>query len=448
MIEITGTVGTTLKQRLFQLGCQLLLFNLIYSSANWRSETLQLNQSFILPLDNTIPFVPWMLILYACSILFFVGAFISATTHAELVRLSQRIMLATLIAGSCFYLYPLSFNFSPQEIPFPWDKGFAFLHFIDRPYNQLPSLHVVYSVIFLAHFWRRCWGMTRLLLSFALCMVIISTLFTYQHHLIDVIAGFVVAGGILWLTRTRIYAGIPFTYTGLAVTCLLLGAIFDHILPSSYLSLCFLCIAIAYNQANARFFGKNGEGKLTPLKQFICAPYLAVYWLMWGLQVYFNTTPIRTLSPWLRVGRRLTEKELNSLEPGTVVIDLSAEMPATNRDKKEQRIITYFSYPILDLAPITAQQALEVCQLIDDIRREYPEKTLYLHCTMGLSRSFAVAACYLVWCRQRQAREVKPWLLQCYPHIKLSDNYLPVELLIMLQTRSVSPHSLMQGKNG
>ncbi len=447
MNQITGTVGTTLKQRLFQLGCQLLLFNLIYTSTNWRSEALELNQSFILPLDNTIPFVPWMLIPYACSILFFIGAFISATTDAELVRLSQRITLATLIAGSCFYLYPLSFHFSPQEIPFPWDKAFAFLHFIDRPYNQLPSLHVVYSVIFMAHFWRRCRGIKRSFMIFALSMVIISTLFTYQHHLIDVIAGVVVAGAILGFTRARIYACIPFTYTALAVTSLLLGAIFDRILPSSYLSLCFLCIAIAYNQANARFFGKNGEGKLTSRKQFICAPYLAVYWLMWIIQVHLNTTPIYTLLPWLRVGRRLTEKELNNLEADTVVIDLSAEMPATNRDKSTHRIIGYFSYPILDLVPITAQQALDVCQLIDDIRREYPEKTLYLHCTMGLSRSFAVAACYLVWCGQRQPREVKPWLLQCYPHIKLSDAYLPVELLTMLQTRAASTHSLMVGKN-
>jgi len=73
---------------------------------------------------------------------------------------------------------------------FAWSLQFIY-HF-DRPYNCFPSLHVGYAVLAALTCYRihRGWGIAALVYA---ALIGISTLYTKQHYIVDVVAGALLA---------------------------------------------------------------------------------------------------------------------------------------------------------------------------------------------------------------------------------------------------------------
>ena len=78
--------------------------------------------------------------------------------------------------------------------------GLRFLYSADPPYNCFPSLHVAHSFVSALTCWRvhRPVGMVAVLCA---SVVAVSTLFTKQHYMIDVLAGVLLAcaAAAVWL---------------------------------------------------------------------------------------------------------------------------------------------------------------------------------------------------------------------------------------------------------
>jgi membrane-associated phospholipid phosphatase len=72
---------------------------------------------------------------------------------------------------------------------------------MDLPYNQFPSLHIAAWVILLDLYARRTRGVARVALNVWFCLIAGSTLLTYQHHVADVIGGFMLGGLCFYVIR-------------------------------------------------------------------------------------------------------------------------------------------------------------------------------------------------------------------------------------------------------
>lgn len=444
----------SLSIRFGMLLCHFIIFGFIYIGTNSYAEYLGIEQSIITNLDKKIPFISAMIVPYLSSMFFFLLAFFYVNTKKSFHRLNQNIVLATLIAGWMFYLFPLSFGHTSHIADYPWKIGFTLLQSVDKPYNQAPSLHVVYGLLLWAALKDVFSKISGWFIGVYITLMMLSTLFVYQHHLIDIITGIIVAFGILFFSKRYLISYLVLLYLTLSSTCLLLGLMCIDVsvfvfLIFGYLSINFSLITLAYAKGNTQILGKNDQGKLNVISTILLMPYVVIYWLIAKSQHQDNKDKNLNVLPWLSVGSRLCL--LASAQPYTHVIDLSAEMPRLNDIKAPSVIenINYTSYPLLDLQPISLTQAIAFCQIIDELNAqallEKQSISLYIHCTMGISRSYAVVASYFVWSGQSSPTEIKKTLLSYNKDVILRNYYLSDEMLINLASQS--PHVLASSIN-
>ncbi len=146
-----------------------------------------------LALDRAVPLQPVWVLAYASQWVFsFLPVFV-----VRGVPLRRRVVLAYLaivtIAYAGFLFYP---TVAPRPSHVTGDGFFAWtlsaVYGSDPPYNCFPSLHVAYSWLaaLAAYHVHRGLGLTALLWA---VVISLSTLFTKQHYVVDVVAGVAMA---------------------------------------------------------------------------------------------------------------------------------------------------------------------------------------------------------------------------------------------------------------
>src|SRR5262249_16827 len=151
--------------------------------------------------ERHIPFVPLMILPYMSIDLFFVAAPFLCRDKRELRTLARRISFAIVAAGICFLLLPLRFAFHPPK-PCAWlGAVFAPFRTLDRPPNLFPSLHITLQIILADTYVRHTRGLVRLAVWVWFSLIGLSTVLTYQHHVVDVAGGVGLAVWCFYLFR-------------------------------------------------------------------------------------------------------------------------------------------------------------------------------------------------------------------------------------------------------
>ncbi len=147
-----------------------------------------------LALDRGVPLQPAWALVYGSLYLFLIMLPVFVVRQSEQIRRTVLAYLMVWIAAYvCFVLYP---TMAPRPANV-MGEGFAvwglrFLYSADPPYNCFPSLHVAHSFVSAL----TCSLVNRGVgIAAALCasLVGLSTLFTKQHYVLDVIAGIFLA---------------------------------------------------------------------------------------------------------------------------------------------------------------------------------------------------------------------------------------------------------------
>lgn len=150
----------------------------------------------VLPWDRAVPLQPVWALIYGALYMFMIALPVFVVREEEHIRRTFWAYLAVWItAYVCFFVYPTVAPRPPSVV----GDGFAvwglrFLYDADPPYNCFPSLHVAHSFVSAL----TCYRLHRRLgLAALLCasLVAVSTLFTKQHYIADVIAGILLAFG-------------------------------------------------------------------------------------------------------------------------------------------------------------------------------------------------------------------------------------------------------------
>ena len=148
-----------------------------------------------LALDYRIPQQPVWVLVYGSLYLFLIMLPVFVVRQEDLIRRTVRAYLAVWItAYICFVLYPTVAPRADDEVPgtgfLVW--GLKALYGSDHPYNCFPSLHVAHSFVSALSTYRvnRHLGIFASVCAF---FVGLSTLFTRQHYILDVVAGIFLA---------------------------------------------------------------------------------------------------------------------------------------------------------------------------------------------------------------------------------------------------------------
>jgi membrane-associated phospholipid phosphatase len=148
-----------------------------------------------LALDRAIPLQPIWTLVYSCLYLTLILLPIFLVRQEAHIRRTVYAFLTIWISAyAVFWFYPTIAPRSSDAVP---GSGFAAwslrqLYEMDPPYNCFPSLHVAHSfasAITCLHVHRRV-GFAAIA---AACFVAVSTLFTKQHYVLDVIGGIALA---------------------------------------------------------------------------------------------------------------------------------------------------------------------------------------------------------------------------------------------------------------
>ena len=147
-----------------------------------------------LPLDAKIQLIPIWIIPYLLSILWWIVAIIWATAKMDFGRylhFSVCLVLTIVVSYLIFLIFPtyvirptiLGDDFLSQLVAYTYGN--------DQPYNALPSGHA-YTTLIISTFWFSWKPKQRYLWISIVIVVILSTLFTKQHYILDPAASAVV----------------------------------------------------------------------------------------------------------------------------------------------------------------------------------------------------------------------------------------------------------------
>lgn len=182
-----------------------------------------------LVLDRLLPLSPTWALVYGALYAFLIGLPVLVIQQEELIRRTVwAYLLVWIVAYVFFLLYPTAAP-RPDTVP---GNGFAvwglrFLYDADPPYNCFPSIHVAHS--FVSAF--ACLRVHRRLGIIAVVcasLVALSTLFTKQHYVADLVAGIllaVVAYGLFLRSHSREDVPVPHRRVAPALALCLCGVV-------------------------------------------------------------------------------------------------------------------------------------------------------------------------------------------------------------------------------
>ena len=203
-----GTARSTSKAVAVSVGLSIL-FLLVYGGCNWITARRGNVGSLYFEWERSFPFVPFFILPYMSIDLFFIAAPFLCRTDWELSIFAKRVAAAIIAAGACFLLFPLRFAFPRPHAEgwigaiFDWFRG------MDAPYNLLPSLHAALMLLLIDVYIHNTRGVARIAIVVWFGLIALSPVLTYQHHIVDIVGGFVLAGLCFWLFRAPVLSSLP-----------------------------------------------------------------------------------------------------------------------------------------------------------------------------------------------------------------------------------------------
>jgi membrane-associated phospholipid phosphatase len=373
------------------------LFLVVYGGTSWITSWRSDVGTWYYAWERWIPFVPLMIVPYMSIDVFFVAAPFVCRSRGELRLLSRRITFAILVAGICFLVYPLQLAVT-RPTPTGW-LGAIWTWFIglDRPYNLLPSLHITLRTILADLYSRHTHGLARWVTNAWFSLIGLSTLLTYQHHVVDVIGGFILATFCFYLVgeapwrlpmERNLRVGSKYAALGLALSLVCAAA-----WPWSAVLL-WPIVAVAIVMLGYFFLGpavyRKQNGRLPLSAKVVLAPVLLGQYVSW-LYYRRQCRAWDEVVPGVWIGRRLSEREAaDAVSQGVAaVLDLSVEFS----EARPFLAIPYCHVPILDL---TAPAEMQLAEAVAFIDKHAAQGVVYVHCKIGYSRSAAAVGAWLL----------------------------------------------------
>ena len=373
-----------------------LLFVVVYNVCNQLTHLRSDTTVWAFEWERLWPVVPVMIVPYWSIDLLFVLAPFLCRTREELAVHRQRIVFVIIGGALGFLLIPLRFAFARPEVDGVFAPWFAALYTFDFPHNLFPSLHIALRTLLADFYVRHSGGAGRWLVHAWFSLIGVSTLLTWQHHLVDVLGGFWLAGIALHLFRFDAPAPprarnwtVAVLYGVGAIACAQLARIawpwtFILVWPA------FALGTAAYGYAGHGSIYLKVQGRLTPATKLLFAPLLAGQWISWW---YYRRQSARwsQLTPRVWLGPVLRENEAGAAVAAgvTAVLDLTVEFSRP----RAFDVVRYLNLPVLDLTAPTQAQLAEANAFIE---RESADGITFIHCKAGYSRTAGVAASWLL----------------------------------------------------
>lgn len=387
---------TTLQKRPTKQAILWLLFLgpfffLVYNLCNWWTAQRADVTVFAFDWEQHIPFIPWLIWPYMSIDLFFAISVFICKTKRSLNQHVYRIITAIIISAIGFLLFPLRFSFSMPPVDGLSGLAFKALLSFDKPFNQAPSLHISLLMILWVQYAQVLKGMARRAMDIWFFLIFISVVFVYQHHVIDVITGFIVGIICLYLFPEDHWAikklakhnRLTLRYGRFSLLLLIVAIVFKGIFwLLIWPAIALFIVAIAYNGLGASVFQKNSAGKQSWPARLLLTPFISGARLS-AKRYNQNLAPYSMITDNIAIGGIQAPES----KQWDAILDMTSEFEPASAHPN------YHSLPVLDL---TTPQPNIITAAISWLSRQPVDAKICIHCALGLSRSATVMAAWLV----------------------------------------------------
>jgi membrane-associated phospholipid phosphatase len=162
----------------------------VYPATNWLASQRSHALALYVPLELAVPLVPEFIWAYlSMYVLFLTPLFLLPA--GRMPSLGKQLIAGTLASGLLFVLFPAELGFARVLPPDPLHASiYATMFSLDRPYNLVPSLHLVFSAAIAFACADVASAAVRAILLAWLAAIALSTVLVHQHHLVDVASAF------------------------------------------------------------------------------------------------------------------------------------------------------------------------------------------------------------------------------------------------------------------
>jgi len=373
-----------------------------YGFANWTASLRDGLPSIVFDWERHIPFWPWTIVPYWIIDALYGGSLFLCATRRELDTHALRLLSAQVIAVACFIAFPHRFTFTHPPADGAFGALFDLLLGFDRPFNQLPSLHVALAAILWTLYARKAQSaVARAAVDVAFVLICASVLTTYQHHFVDIPTGAALGWLCVWLwpdnDALRPWRQARFTadpqrrrlallYAAGALACVIAAASLRGVaLWLLWPALSLALVALFYAAIGARGFQKDAAGRTSVAARWLLAPYLAGAWVNSRAWTRRHPQPSH-VADGVWIGRTPSARDLADM-PAAAIVDLAAEMslPASAREVSV--------HPVLDLTLPSMRVLADAARAIEALRSRGP---VLVCCALGYSRSACAVAAWLL----------------------------------------------------
>ncbi len=388
------------KERFLWLLLLAPFFFLLYGGANQIVSHFKDVPSIAFGWESQIPFIAEMIVPYMLLDLFFGLSFLIPKTRQTLQQHAVRLGFTIAISMVIFILYPLQFTFEKPEV-IGWLAPLFEALKNDLPYNQLPSLHVSLSMVVGYQFIQHSKGVIKVIYGLFFSSIIVSVLFVYQHHFIDIPSG-VLIGFLAFFVipksgKQRLclnfvspkHIGMAIKYLIVAIIAIVCAFKFPKLCwLFAWLGLSMLLLSTAYALGINRISHKK-NGKLSYFFLILFWPYFLGSFLTWKYW-HNKLSSLKHVDDDLLIGMSLGRKSAINLDSENIktVIDLAPELNSHVPLDKH-----YYFLPLLDLSIPDPNCLMKVVEQIEQSKKH---GKVLVHCKLGLSRSVMVAGAWLI----------------------------------------------------
>ena len=265
------------------------LFMVFYGGSAWITSQRGDVDTWYYEWERIIPFVPIMIVPYMSIDAFFFVAPFFCHDRKELQILGRRLSAVVIVATMCFLIYPLQLAVErPQDVPGVFGAIYTWFTAMDQPYNLCPSMHIALRTVLAVHYGKHSKGLWRYAMNIWFFLIGCSTLLLYQHHIIDVVGGFVLAvlvmyaiDGLPW--RLPKVGGRKFALLyGSTAICLAALPLLQPKLGWLTLWPAAACglVSFGYAVAGPAVYRRQ-DGVIRWPARIVLGPVLAAQWLSW-----------------------------------------------------------------------------------------------------------------------------------------------------------------------
>ncbi len=176
----------------------LFVFVIVFYGCDYLASRKALFYKLYFAWENNIPFVPESFVIYYSIFIipFLIPLFVKNKRQVNSITI--KLISAIIISGFFFIFFPTILGYDNQDINPSLVK---FNKIVTGNHNLFPSLHVALATIIIEALCKNTSKSNKWILLFFLLALSFSTLFTHQHHLLDVIGGFALAISLINLEK-------------------------------------------------------------------------------------------------------------------------------------------------------------------------------------------------------------------------------------------------------